>query len=237
MRGGRFWEFGPNVDGEAELMIVGDIRNRVGRRFAPALFAKDLKRLGDLRRLRVWIHSLGGDLQAASCIYAQLRDHAAAVEVIIDGVAASAASLVAMAGDRVIMGANGCLMLHNPSIVGDSSESDRKVIDGILWLGRFHMSGIYARRSGLPRGRIARMMRAETWLDAEEAVRLGFSDEVDYTRPIVAAENTKARNKNERNTSEIQSGRWGSGEGLGVHGDGRGHRRHAPGELSSRRGC
>lgn len=182
MRGGRFWEFGPNVDGAAELVIAGDITNRVGRSFAPARFAKDLRRLGDLRCLHVSIDSLGGNLQVASCIYSILRAHAAAVEVRVDGVAASAASVVAMAGDRIMMGPSGCMMIHDPTMEGDSSEKERRSDEGTLWLGRYMVASIYAKRSGLPIKRIRQMMKAETWLDAFAAVRLGFADEVDERR-------------------------------------------------------
>ena len=141
---------------------------------------------GTTTMIRVRINSLGGDVAQAMAIYYTIKGASKPTEIVIDGVAASAASLVAMAGDKIVMPENTLMMIHDPKWYGgESAEEHRKyaeVIDKI----RDGMAGIYAARSGVEVKEVLAMMSKETWLTAEEAKALGFADEVVESVPIAA---------------------------------------------------
>lgn len=126
----------------------------------------------------VWINSPGGDCVAAAQIYNMLMEYPGSVTVKIDGIAASAASVIAMAGARVLMSPVSMLMIHNPMTVafGDSGEMQK----AIEMLGSVKESIInaYAIKTGLSRTKLSHLMDAETWMDANKAVELGFADGV-----------------------------------------------------------
>lgn len=124
----------------------------------------------------IWINSPGGDCIAASQIYSMLMDYKGDVTVKIDGIAASAASVIAMAGTEVLMAPTALMMIHNPLTVaiGDSEEMQK----AIAMLGEVKESIInaYEIKSSQTRAKISHMMDAETWLNANKAVELGFAD-------------------------------------------------------------
>lgn len=124
----------------------------------------------------IWINSPGGDCVAASQIYSMLMDYKGNVTVKVDGIAASAASVIAMAGTQVLMAPTALLMMHNPLTVaiGDSSEM-QKAID-MLSEVKESIINAYEIKSGLSRAKISHLMDAETWLNANKAVELGFAD-------------------------------------------------------------
>ena len=124
----------------------------------------------------IWINSPGGDCVAASQIYAMLMHYKGNVTVKVDGIAASAASVIAMAGTQVLMAPTALLMMHNPLTVaiGDSSEM-QKAID-MLSEVKESIINAYEIKSGLSRAKISHLMDAETWLNANKAVELGFAD-------------------------------------------------------------
>lgn len=143
----------------------------------PALFAEELNNgSGDIT---VWINSPGGDVVAAAQIYNLLTDYPGTVTVRIDGLAASAASVIAMAGSQVIMSPVSMLMIHNPATMamGDSEELGR----AIEMLGSVKESIInaYQAKTNLSRAKLAKLMDAETWMDARAALTMGFADEID----------------------------------------------------------
>ncbi len=142
----------------------------------PALFKNELdKHTGDVT---VWINSPGGDCVAAAQIYNMLVEHAGDVTVKIDGLAASAASVIAMAGTRVLMSPVSMLMIHNPATVvyGDSTDFDKA--KAMLSEVKESIINAYEIKTGLSRVRLSHLMDGETWMNAHKAVELGFADEI-----------------------------------------------------------
>jgi ATP-dependent Clp protease protease subunit len=142
----------------------------------PALFKDELNAgKGDIT---VWINSPGGDCFAAAQIYNMLRDYTGKVTVKIDGIAASAASVIAMAGDRVLVSPVSMIMIHNPSTIamGDHNEMEKAIemLDSV----KDSIINAYALRTGLSRNKLAKLMENETWMDANKAVELHFADSV-----------------------------------------------------------
>ena len=130
--------------------------------------------------IEVWLNSPGGDVFAASQIYTMLKEYKGMVTVKIDGLAASAASVIAMAGDEIVMSPVAMMMIHNPATVIFGEASDLQ--DGIKMLSEVKEGIInaYEQRTGLPRSKISNMMDAETWFSAQKAVELGFADKILY---------------------------------------------------------
>ena len=128
--------------------------------------------------ITVWINSPGGDCIAAAQIYNMLMDYKGNVTVKIDGLAASAASVIAMAGTKVMMSPVGMLMIHNPMTMasGDTSEM-QKAIDMLSEI-KESIINAYEIKTGMSRAKISHLMDAETWMDAGKAKELGFIDEI-----------------------------------------------------------
>jgi len=124
------------------------------------------------------ISSPGGDCVAASRIYTMLRDYPGQVFVRVDGIAASAASVVAMAGDRVLMSPTALMMIHNPMTVAAGNTDDMRAAIALLAEVKESIINAYERKTSLSRDEIARLMDKETWMDARRAVELGFADGV-----------------------------------------------------------
>lgn len=140
-------------------------------------FYASLKAIGD-RALNVRINSPGGSVVDGFAIYNLLKAHKGDVTVFIDGLAASIASVIAMAGDKVIMPKNALMMIHNPSVFADGdAESLRKLADD---LDKFRdgIVSAYTERTGKKADKIKKMMDEETFITAEEAVEMGFADEI-----------------------------------------------------------
>ena len=173
----KFWNWVRNEDTDsAELIFNGPISEDTwfGDEITPAMFRNELAKVsGDLT---VWLNSPGGDVFAASQIYTMLRNHKGKVTVKIDGIAASAASVVAMAGDETLIAPTGMLMIHNPSTVAfGNKEAMQKAIE-LLDEVKESIINAYEEKSGLSRSKIARMMDEETWLNAKKAKEMGFVD-------------------------------------------------------------
>ena len=173
----KFWNWVRNEDnGASELIFNGPISEDTwfGDEITPAMFRNELSKVsGDLT---VWLNSPGGDVFAASQIYTMLRSHKGKVTVKIDGIAASAASVVAMAGDETLIAPTGMLMIHNPSTVAfGNKEAMQKAIE-LLDEVKESIINAYEEKSGLSRSKIARMMDEETWLNAKKAQFLGLVD-------------------------------------------------------------
>lgn len=124
----------------------------------------------------VWLNSPGGDCIAASQIYTMLMDYKDDVTIKIDGIAASAASVIAMAGTTVLMAPTALMMIHNPATVafGDHAEM-QKAID-LLNEVKESIINAYELRTGLSRTRLSHLMDEETWMNANKAIELGFAD-------------------------------------------------------------
>lgn len=136
--------------------------------------------------IKLSINSPGGSVFDALAMFNALRQHPATIEVTIMGVAASAASLVAMAGDKILMPDNAFLMIHNPwqPAVGNAAEL-RELADGLEKIGESLVT-IYSNRSGQTPEKIRELLAAETWMTAQEAVDLGFADEISPAMPVSA---------------------------------------------------
>ncbi len=142
----------------------------------PQIFKDELNSgSGDIT---VWINSPGGDCIAAAQIYNMLMDYKGNVTVKVDGIAASAASVIAMAGTKVLVSPVSMLMIHNPMTIafGNSAEM-QKAID-MLDSVKDSILNAYEIKTGLSRAKLSHLMDAETWMDANKAIELGFADEL-----------------------------------------------------------
>ena len=186
----KFWNWVRNEGEKRILLLDGEISDETwwGDEVTPQMFRSELNAAeGDID---LWINSPGGDCYAAAQIYNMLMEYKGNVAVKIDGIAASAASVVAMAGSSVEISPLGMLMIHNPMTVsiGDTHEMERT----ITFLAEIKESIInaYEIKTGLSRAKISRLMDAETWMNAKKAVELGFADSVlygDAQRPMTDA--------------------------------------------------
>lgn len=142
----------------------------------PQLFKDEL--MSGSGDITVWINSPGGDCVAAAQIYNLLMDYKGNVTVKIDGIAASAASVVAMAGTKVLVSPVSMLMIHNPMTVAmGNSEEMQKAIEMLAEV-KESIINAYEIKTNMSRAKISHLMDAETWMDANKAVELGFADEI-----------------------------------------------------------
>ena len=157
-----------------------------------ASFAQDLKSCGNnLKQINLHIHSPGGDVFDGIAIYNLLKSHPANVTVYIDGLAASMASVIAMAGNEIIMPENAMMMIHKPwGIQGGDAEDMRKYAD-LLDKVENTLIPAYANKTGKTPEELAEMLSAETWLNGKECVEQGFADKL--AEPLVAMASIKSR--------------------------------------------
>jgi ATP-dependent Clp protease protease subunit len=178
--------------GKASISIYSDIGD-----FGMSArdFNEELMSLGRPQELQIRISSNGGDVATGFAIYNMLERHPANKIVTVDGLAASMASVIAMAGDEIVMPSNSQIMIHNPwgGVVG---ESDKIMSFGeALAQMRQSIADAYVKRSGMSEADIFAMMDRETWLTAQDAVTLGFADRVEEPMKMAAQFNTsKFRN-------------------------------------------
>ena len=174
----RFWNWVRNSDESRTLYLNGTIAEEswFDDDVTPAMFKSEL--LAGEGDITVWINSPGGDCVAASQIYSMLMDYKGAVTVKIDGIAASAASVIAMAGTSVLMAPTALMMIHNPLTVaiGDSDEMQKAI--AMLDEVKESIINAYEINTGLSRAKISHLMDAETWLSAHKAIELGFADDL-----------------------------------------------------------
>lgn len=142
----------------------------------PQLFKDEL--LSGSGDVTVWINSPGGDCVAAAQIYNMLVDYKGNVTVKIDGIAASAASVIAMAGTKVLMSPVSMLMIHNPMTIAYGSSEEMQRAIAMLDEVKNSIINAYEIKTGMSRAKLSHLMDAETWMDANKAVELGFADEV-----------------------------------------------------------
>ena len=142
----------------------------------PELFREELN--AGSGNITVWINSPGGDCVAAAQIYNMLMDYKGDVTVKIDGIAASAASVIAMAGTKVLMSPVSMMMIHNPATIafGDTTEMQKAI--EMLASVKDSIMNAYEIKTGMSRTKISHLMDAETWMDAHKAVELGFADDI-----------------------------------------------------------
>jgi len=149
-------------------------------------FQKELTAMGKVSSINLHINSPGGNVFDGLAIYNQLKQHPARVVVDIDGLAASIASIIALAGDEIRIAANAMMMIHNPHgmAVGDATEMER--VAALLKQVKGSLAETYVARTGQQRSKIEAWMDDETWMSAETAVQQGFADSVTSASPVSA---------------------------------------------------
>lgn len=185
----KFWNFKAQDENIGELMLYGDISSSTwwGDEVTPQQFKNDLDELGGISSLNIYINSGGGDVFAGQAIHSMLKRHKAYKTVYIDGLAASIASVIAMAGDKIIMPKNASMMIHNAwTLVAGNKDDLRKMADDMEKIDA-GIIATYTEKTGLEENEIVLLMDAETWFTADEAVKKGFADEIEETRQIAAS--------------------------------------------------
>lgn len=142
----------------------------------PQLFKEELN--SGSGNITVWINSPGGDCVAAAQIYNMLMEYKGDVIVKIDGIAASAASVIAMAGTKVLMSPVSMLMIHNPMTVAFGNAGEMEKAIAMLDEVKESIINAYEIKTGMSRAKLSHLMDAETWMDANKAVELGFADDI-----------------------------------------------------------
>ena len=175
----KFWNWKDQTEtAERTLFLNGTIAEEswFDDEITPQLFKDEL--MSGSGNITVWINSPGGDCVAAAQIYNMLMDYKGDVTVKIDGIAASAASVIAMAGTKVLVSPVSMLMIHNPmtAAFGNSDEMQRAI--EMLGSVKDSIINAYEIKTGLSRAKLSHLMDAETWMDANKAVELGFADEI-----------------------------------------------------------
>lgn len=180
----KFWKWNNAVEGKgSELIIEGVVSDMTwfGDEVTPKELRDELaKQSGDIT---VSLNSGGGDVFAGVAMYNALMEYEGNVIVRVDGLAASIASVIAMAGDKIIMSPGSMMMIHKPwtMAIGDANEMEKvkEILDGI----EKSIVPIYEKRTGKKKEEIEELLNAETWLTAEEAVEMGFADELIEAKP------------------------------------------------------
>lgn len=178
----KFWNWVKNEDTRRTLYLEGAIAEETwyGDEVTPKQFKSELMNgSGDIT---IWINSPGGDVFCASQIYNMLMEYKGKVTIKIDGIAASAASVIAMAGSEVLMSPVSMLMIHNPSVAIFGEAADLQ--SGIDMLSEVKESIInaYELKTGMSRSKLSKLMDSESWFNAKKAVELGFADGVLFQR-------------------------------------------------------
>lgn len=187
----KFWNWVRNEGEPAVLVLNGEISDETwfGDEVTPKLFRDDLDKCqGDIS---VWINSPGGDVFAAAQIYNMLMDYPHNVTVKIDGLAASAASVIAMAGTEVQMSPVAMMMIHNPMTVAIGDSAEMQKASAMLDEVKESIMNAYEIKTGLSRAKISHLMDAESWFNAKKAVELGFADKILFSDDAAEAEEDK----------------------------------------------
>lgn len=178
----KFWKFcRDEATGGRVLKLNGVISDETwyGDEVTPGIFSDELHEgEGDIT---VWIDSPGGDCFAAAQIYNMLKDYKGKVTVRIDSLAASAASVIAMAGDTVEISPVAMMMIHNPVTLSFGNAADMQKAIDMLNEVKASIMNAYQLKTGLSRSKISKLMDDETWFNAKKAVELGFADSVLYS--------------------------------------------------------
>jgi ATP-dependent Clp protease, protease subunit len=188
----KYWEIKMSADGEnsADIFIYGDIVSYQWDETdtSATSFKKDLDALGDVDTINLYINSPGGNVFEGVAIHNMLKRHKAKINVHVDALAASIASVIAMAGDTIHMPKNAMLMIHNPwtLAIGNATEL-RKVADDLDRIGQ-SVKQTYLQKAGdkLSEEKLQEMLDAETWLSADEAFEYGLCDVVQEANQMAA---------------------------------------------------
>ena len=158
------------------MILDGEISDETwyGDEVTPALFQRELH--AGTGNITVWINSPGGDVFAAAQIYNMLMEYRGDVTVKVDALAASAASVIAMAGTEVLMSPVAMMMIHNPMTIAIGDSKEMQKVGEMLDEVKESIMNAYEIKTGMSRARISHLMDAESWFNAKKAVELGFAD-------------------------------------------------------------
>ena len=176
----RFWEWKNQADEGSErvLELYGTIAETswFDDDVTPQMFHDEL--FAGKGPVTVWLNSPGGDCIAASQIYTMLMDYQDNVTIKIDGIAASAASVIAMAGTRVLMAPTALMMIHNPMTMAYGNQADMEKAIEMLDEVKESIMNAYEIKTSLSRAKLSHLMDSETWMNANKAIELGFADDI-----------------------------------------------------------
>ncbi|MGN1107679.1 MAG: head maturation protease, ClpP-related [Huintestinicola sp.] len=180
MKNKKFWAW-KNMDGtesERALELYGTIAEEswFDDDVTPQMFRDEL--FAGSGPVTVWLNSPGGDCVAASQIYSMLMDYKGDVTIKIDGIAASAASVIAMAGTKVLMAPTALMMIHNPITMAYGNHDDMQKAIEMLDEVKESIINAYEIKTGLSRAKLSHLMDTETWMNANKAIELGFADDI-----------------------------------------------------------
>lgn len=205
----KFWNWIRNEDESAPdmertLFLNGMISDETwyGDEVTPQLFKDELN--AGSGNITVWINSPGGDVFAAAQIYNMLRDYKGNVTVNIDGVAASAASVIAMAGNTVCMSPVAMMMIHNPATLAAGEAKDMQKAITMLNEVKESILNAYEFKTGLSRAKLSHMMDDETWFNAKKAVELGFADKILFDSNEEKKEDAKKEKPEEKKPEKTE---------------------------------
>jgi ATP-dependent protease ClpP protease subunit len=174
-------------DKYAELVLYGEIGEDMwGEGITAKMVSDALKDFGPIKSLDVRINSMGGSVFEGVSIYNRLKQSKAKVTTYVDGLAASIASVIAMAGDEIVLSEGTIMMIHSPMGFTFGNQQDHENTIEILDTIEEEMIGIYARKTDLPRSQIRKMLKEETWMNSEEAIEMGFGTSVSEDADMVA---------------------------------------------------
>ena len=191
-----FWNWTTDAEtGERTLRLDGAISDETwfGDEVTPRQFREELN--GGTGDITIWLNSPGGDVFAATEIYNALKAYRGRVTVLIDALAASAASVIAMAGDEVQISPCGQIFLHNPEMAAVGNTDEFTAAIKMLEEVKESIINAYELKTKLPRAKISKLMDDETWLPAQKAIELGFADKIIGD----------ARQTSEKNTAQMFS--------------------------------
>lgn len=175
----KYWEIKASATG-ADIYIYGDIEDFkwINEDVTAADIAEEIKALGDVDQLNIYINSYGGSVFAGQAIYSILKRHQARKNVYIDGIAASIASVIAMAGDAIYMPKNAMMMVHNAwTFTAGNADQLRKVADDLDKINTSIVAA-YMDKVSVTEDKLKELLDAETWLTADECLEMGFCDEI-----------------------------------------------------------
>ena len=176
----KFYSFENKTDTSADLYIYGDITSYEWDESDVSAwgFKKELEELGEISELNVHINSYGGETFQGLAIYNLLKQHKAQINVYVDGIAASSASIIAMAGDKIYMPKTSLMMIHNcwKWAVGNSKEL-RKTADDMDKVAIAYKEA-YLSKINITEDELDKLLDEETYLTADECIEMGFADEI-----------------------------------------------------------
>lgn len=179
MKNKKFWIWKNQIENENKVRVLS-INGTIAEDswfdddVTPKLFKEEL--FSDDGDVVIWLNSPGGDCIAASQIYSMLMDYPFNITVKIDGIAASAASVIAMAGTKVLLAPTALMMIHNPMTVAFGNHEDMKKAIDMLNQVKESIINAYELKTNQPRSKLSKLMDSETWMNANKAIELGFAD-------------------------------------------------------------